>query len=303
MIRQKIKETFSFHALNWILLILCTIIWGFSYFFIKHSLTGFQPIEVLSLRALAAGITLLPFVYTAFKKIPKEKYGYVFLCTLLGNGIPMYLYPLAQTHISSSVAGIVNSLTPLCVYIIGIFFFHLHNTRLKLIGVVVGLLGAVCLIVFKPSAELKADFFFLCVALTAPIMYGISSNFLKKHLSGLPGIPLTAMMYLMLLPGAIALFFNCDIPHKIATNEAAQQALPYTLMLGVLGTALAMSLFNVLIKRAHIMFASSVSYLMPLVAVMLGVIDNERLASFEIFGLVLILVGVILINWVRIEKP
>lgn len=299
MIRQKIKETFSFHALNWILLLLCTLIWGFSYFFIKHSLTGFNPLEVLSLRAVSAGIALLPFVWPAIKKIPKEKYGYVLLCTVVGNAIPMFLYPFAQTHISSAVAGIVNSLTPLCVYLLGILFFGLQNTKLKFVGVIMGLMGAVSLVLFKPGSELRAEFFYLCVALLAPVMYGISSNFLKTKLSGLPGIPLTAMMYFMLLPPAIWLFFYCGLPHKIATSSAAREALPYAILLGVLGTAVAMSLFNVLMRRAHLMFATSVSYLMPLVAVMLGIFDHEVLAWYELTGLVLILGGVILINRVK----
>jgi drug/metabolite transporter (DMT)-like permease len=149
---QTEEERISYQALNWVLLLLCAIIWGFSYFFIKHSLTGFEPNEVLTLRALAAGIALLPFLYAAFKKIPRDRFKYVLLCTLLGNGIPMYIYPLAQTHISSSVTGIINSLTPFCVYIIGIVFYGLKNTRLKLIGVILGLLGAVCLIVFRSQA-------------------------------------------------------------------------------------------------------------------------------------------------------
>lgn len=109
--------------INWILLISCAVIWGFSYFLIKHALVGFEPMEVAGIRMFAGGIALLPFLYQAFKKIPYNKYFWIFVCSLIGSGIPIYLYPLAQTHISSSVTGIINSLTPLFTFMIGVLFF------------------------------------------------------------------------------------------------------------------------------------------------------------------------------------
>ena len=126
-------QSSKYKAVNWILLVLCAIIWGFSYFLIKHALIGFEPMQVADLRMLAGGITLLPFLYLAFKKVPPNKYFYVFICSVVGSGIPIYLYPLAQTHISSSITGIINSLTPLCPYLIGILFFSLPNNKSKLI--------------------------------------------------------------------------------------------------------------------------------------------------------------------------
>lgn len=286
-------------AINWALLVVCAIIWGFSYFLIKHALLGFKPIQVADLRMLAGGITLLPFLYLAFKKVPINKYIYVFICSIIGSGIPIYLYPLAQTHISSSITGIINSLTPLCTYLIGVLFFRLPNKKMKLMGVLVGLVGAVSLILFKPQKELKADIFFLCIALAVPFMYGLSSNVLKKHLMGIPSLPLTAMMYFMLLLPSIPLFFIAEVPHQLKTVPLAKEALPYALLLGVFGTAVAMSLFNILIQRAHIMFAASVTYLMPVVAIVLGIIDKENIGWHEYLGLGLILLGVVLMNRVK----
>jgi len=294
-----VAQSGRYKAINWILLVLCAVIWGFSYFLIKHALKGFSPIQVADLRMLAGGITLLPFLYLGFKKIPKNKYFYVFICSVIGSGIPIYLYPLAQTHISSSVTGIINSLTPLCTYFIGILFFKLPNKKMKLIGVMVGLLGAISLIVFKPQAELKADFFFLCVALSVPFMYGLSSNVLKKNLMGIPSLPLTSMMYFILLIPSIPLFFITDVPTKLKLDPIAREALPYALLLGVFGTAVAMSLFNILIQRAHIMFAASVTYLMPVVAIFIGFLDKETIGWHEYLGLSLILFGVVLINRVK----
>lgn len=286
----------STKVINWLLLISCALIWGFSYFLIKHALMGFAPIQVADLRMLGGGLTLLPFVFLALKKIPFDKYFYVFFCALIGSGIPIYLYPLAETHISSSVVGVINSLTPLCTYIIGILFFKLPNKRLKLIGVLIGLLGAISLFVFKSATELKADLFYFFIALTVPFMYGLSSNVLKKHLGGIPSLPLTAMMYFMLLIPSIPLFFATSIPQQIITHPEAREALPYALLLGVFGTAVAMSLFNMLIQRVNIMFAASVTYLMPVVAIIIGLIEKENIGWHEFLGLGLILGGVVLIN-------
>lgn len=286
----------AYKIANWALLILCSIIWGFSYFFIKHSLIAFDPVQVATIRAVSAGIILVPFVIVAFLKIPRNKYGYVLLCAIVGNGIPMYIYPLAQTHISSALTGIINSLTPLCTYFIGILFFRMKNTGLKLTGVLLGLAGVSGLIFFRPSAQLDADIFYLCIALVAPVLYGLNANLLKKYLMGMPAVPLTALMYFFLMVPAGFMLFYSDVPEQIQTDPAAKSSLVYALLLGVLGTAVAMSLFNILIKRADIMFAASISYLMPVVAVLLGVLDNETLALYEISGLLMILAGVLMIN-------
>lgn len=289
----------SSKVVNWLLLIACALIWGFSYFLIKHALMGFEPIQVADLRMLSGGLALLPFIFLAFKKIPFNKFFFVFICALIGSGIPIYLYPLAETHISSSVVGVINSLTPLCTYIIGILFFKLPNKRLKLIGVLIGLLGAISLFVFKSATELKADLFYFFIALTVPFMYGLSSNLLKKHLWGIPSLPLTAMMYFMLLIPSIPLFFATSIPQQISTHLEAKEALPYALFLGVFGTAVAMSLFNMLIQRVNIMFAASVTYLMPVVAIIIGLIEKENIGWHEFLGFGLILGGVVLINWAK----
>lgn len=297
-----IKKDDTHSLLNWVLLISCAVIWGFSYFLIKHSLDGFEPMEVAGIRMFSGGIVLLPFLYQAFKKIPKEKYFWVFVCSMVGSGIPIYLYPLAETHISSSVTGIINSLTPLFTFLIGILFYRLKNNYLKLGGVLLGLVGAVCLIVFSPNVSFAGDLLFFLVALSVPIMYGYSSNVLKKHLQGLPSLPLTSLMYFMLLiPASIYLYKN-GIYTKITHDEKALHALPYGVLLGVFGTAVAMSLFNILIQRTQIMFAASVTYLMPIVAVFIGFVDHERIAWYHLLGLSLILVGVVIINKVKDTK-
>jgi drug/metabolite transporter (DMT)-like permease len=296
MTSQKNAQKLSDLFIHWLLLFLCAFIWGFSYYLIKHALVGYSPLQVASIRVLTAAITLLPFLATAIRKIPLNKYLYVFICAMVGNGIPMYLYPLAQTHISSSVAGIINSFTPLCIYFTAVLFFGLPKSRPKLIGVSLGLIGVICLIVFKPQAELRAELLFLTVALCAPVSYGINANVYKKHLNGLPAVPLTSLMFAMLLLPALFFVLSSGVPELYASGGAARESLPYALLLGILGSAVAMTLFNILLKRAPIMFAASVSYLMPVVAVTMGMIDKEQVGWYEITGLAFILSGVLLIN-------
>jgi len=303
MPEQARRKDLLFSAINWSLLIFCALVWGCSYYFIKKALIGFQPGELALIRIVSAAAFLLPFVFAAFKKIPAGKYPYVIICAIAGNGLPIYLYPLAQTHISSSLTGIVNSLTPLCTYILGVIFFRLHGSGMKLAGVLLGLAGATSLVLFKPGQGFQSDGdgIYLAVALLAPVLYGINGNVLKKYLSDLPGLQLTAIMYMLLLVPSLPLLFFTGIPGKVAADEAAAGSLPYALILGIAGTAIAMSLFNILLQRTQIMFATSVSYMMPVVAVLIGVIDHEQVGWNEFLGLGLILSGVILIN--RRENP
>jgi drug/metabolite transporter (DMT)-like permease len=278
------------------LLILCSVIWGFSYYFIKHALMAFAPMQVASIRAVSAGIVLLPLAYTAFRKIPVTSWGYVALCALIGNGIPMYLYPLAQTHISSAITGIVNSMTPLCTYFIAVAFFGMKNTVMKIAGVLTGLAGAVGLIFFRSDPHGGANLFYLGVAFIAPVMYGLNANLLKKYLMQFPALPLTVLMYFFLLIPAVWMLFETGAPERVRHEPLAVPALIHALMLGILGTAVAMTLFNVLIRRADIMFAASISYMMPVVAVCTGILDGETLGVQEIWALILILAGVLMIN-------
>jgi drug/metabolite transporter (DMT)-like permease len=295
---ERESKSLTSEAVNWSLMLLCALIWGFSYYLIKHSLIGFSPVQVAGLRISSAALSLLPFAVLAFRRVPRNKYGPAILCAVIGNGLPMFLYPLAQTHISSSITGIINSLTPLCVYFCGILFFGLPGNKQKLSGVLMGLAGVVCLIIFKPQTELRADLFFFAVALCVPVFYGFNANIYKKHLGSIAPVPLTSWMFFVLFVPASFVLFVTDAQKSMIT-EAGLTSLPYALMLGVFGTALAMTLFNILLKRANIMFAASISYLMPVVAVTLGMLDDESVRWYEIAGLALILFGVLLINKVK----
>lgn len=287
--------------ISWLLLILLTLIWGFSYFFIKHSLTGFTPTQISVLRMIISAVAMIPFLPAAYRSLPRDKYNFIFICGIIGSFLPAFLYPFAQQKISSSVAGIINAFTPICTYAIGIAFYQVAKEKNKILGSIVAFLGAVILILFKPNASLKADVFYLLVAFTVPFLYGFNGNTLKVNMKDLSGIHVTAFMYLFMAIICIPIAFYSGAFAQIPIAMAQDNSFYHLIALSVLGSALAMALFNILVKRVHILFAASVTFLMPIVSVMVGVFDGESLRWNDWIGLLCILVGVLLIN--NIIKP
>jgi len=280
----------------WSLLIILTIIWGFSYYFIKHSLVSFNPTQVASLRMFFSAIALSPFLLKAIRIIPLKYFGTIFFVGLIGSFLPAFLYPFAQQKISSSLAGIVNAFTPICTFAIGVMFYGIKNDGIKLTGTVLALIGAFCLILLKPNAELKADGFYLLVAFTVPFLYGLNGNIIKTKLGDFPGLQMTAIMYVSLMVLCIPIAYLSGAFHQIPVAISQGNAFYHLLALSVLGSAVAMALFNVLIQKVHVLFAASVTYLMPLVSLVVGWMDGESLAWNDLLGFSFILLGVMIMN-------
>lgn len=284
--------------LDWILLLILTLIWGFSYYFIKHSLTEFNPTQVASLRMVISAVALLPFLPWAFRIITIDRTLPLIIVAVLGSLLPAFLYPFAQQKISSSVAGIVNAFTPICTFAIGVLFFKLKNEKSKQIGTIIALAGAMSLILLKPTASLHAEAFYLIVAFSVPVLYGFNGNIIKSKLAGIPGIPLTAMIYFIALIASVPLAWQCGAVEQIPIAMHNGNAFYHLLALSLLGSALAMTLFNILVQRVHVLFAASVTYLMPIVSLIVGYFDDEIIGWNDILGLVGILSGVLIINGV-----
>ena len=281
---------------DWSVLVVLTLIWGFSYYFIKHSLTGFNPTQIAGLRMFFSALVLLPFLGQAIRLIPGKYIVTIFLIGLIGSFLPAFMYPWAQQKISSSLAGIINAFTPVCTYGIGILLFMVTREKSKMAGTLIALVGAIVLVAFKPGAEFRAEGLHLLVAFMVPVLYGFNGNLIKSRLGQFPGIPMTAMMYASLLVLSIPISLMSGAFARIPASLAEGNSFYHLLALSVLGSALAMALFNVLIQRVHVLFAASVTYLMPLVSIVVGWLDGEQIGWNDLLGFACILIGVATMN-------
>jgi drug/metabolite transporter (DMT)-like permease len=286
----------QFLPLNLILLVVLAFIWGSSYILMKWGLDAFSAVQVSMLRILFAFIALLPFLPKAIKTFNKSDVKYVVLVAVIGSGIPSYLYPLAITRVDSSVTGIINTLTPLFTMLFGWAFFKFKPTWVKVLGLVIALFGAGMLVVKAGSNKPLALDFYAMMAVLATVCYGLSSNVLKAKLNHVKAAPLTSLTFALIGPFALAILLSTNFIEVVQTHPQAHMSLIYIGVLGVLGTALALVLFNYLIKRTDALYASSVTFLMPAVAMFWGFIDKEQIGFTHVIGFILVLIGVYLTN-------
>ena len=279
--------------LAWSLLILLAIIWGSSPILIKKALVKLDPFEIGALRLTLASFVLMPFLLKNLREIKRKDYFILFISGIVGNVIPYFLYPIAQTKIDSATSGVLTSLTPFFALIIGVIFYKLKATKNNIIGLIIGFIGTFLLILFSGSSGgFTADVFGLFVV-AATLLYGINLNLVKYHLNHLKPITITSFSIVSILPITLYILFFLSPFHDHLNNfDFYKVELGYVLILGVLGTSIATIIFYNLIKIKDTVFASMVTYLMPLVAISLGVIDGEKINEVQLFGMALILIGV-----------
>ncbi|MBK1442201.1 EamA family transporter [Parapedobacter sp. ISTM3] len=281
--------------LKWLLLGILTLTWGSSFILIKQSLGVYTPIQVGALRLCAAGVVLVVFGILNFKHIPKKLMPWVIAGGGMGNFIPMFLFPLAQEKVSSSTAGILDSLVPIFILIFGYLFFGIKSRLTQVIGAVIGFVGAAMLMGAEGN-EGRNDMFHAFLIVLATACYGLNGLIISRYLSGIPSFKLSAVVFTIWFgPSLVILGFSGFFGHFEGTS-AQWQGLGYVAVLGLVGTALAMMLFYKLLQITSAIFASMVTYLMPIVAVMWGVLDGEELVWGHAAGGAMILLGVYLIQ-------
>ncbi len=287
---------------NWGLLVILALIWGSSFILIKRGLEVFSPGEVGAYRIVAAATFLLPLSLPRIKTLTSEQAQNLILIGLLGSFIPAFLFPTAQTRLSSSLTGVLNALTPLFVVIIGALFFKSKITRRNAFGLVIAFIGVLILITLKEGsgfnsfAGINGYAFFVILAC---ICYGFNLHLIKSRFDSLKSIEITAISLLMVLPLALVyLMAGTEFSYKLVTHDGALRALAFVTLLGVMGTAIALILFNIMVKTASPIFASSVTYLIPIVAIFWGVLDGEVLLFGHYIGIAAVILGV----WVGNRK-
>ncbi|MEN8153149.1 MAG: DMT family transporter [Acidobacteriota bacterium] len=279
---------------QWVALMVLALVWGSSFILMKRGLESFSNEQVASIRIFASFIFFSPFFLKNYKFINRKNIRSLLIVGFLGSFIPALLFTKAQTVIDSSLAGILNSLTPMFTLIIGWLFYKSTINARKILGLLLGLSGAVGL-VYKGSDVLGSINTYSLLIVLATICYGITANEIKARLQDMDGVKITMLGFLLSGPFAgIHLLFT-KFPDTGA-DKYVYTNLGYILILALFSSVLALILFNSLIKHAPLLFSVSVTYLIPIFAIMWGVFDGEKITIFDLMWMGVILLGVFLIN-------
>ncbi|PHS10538.1 MAG: permease [Kordia sp.] len=283
--------------LKWIFLAILSVIWGSSFILIKKGLLGLDAYQLGSLRIIFTAVFLFLIGFKSFKKIEKRHYKPVVISALLGTFIPVYMFALAETEIDSSIASILNSLTPLNTLIFGFFFFKMSFSKNQLVGVIVGLLGTLLLIVSGASLNPDQNYWFSIFVIIASVCYAFNVSIIKTYLQDLNAMSIAVGNFAVItIPALIVLFFTGFFKVEVITSEAVQTSMLYLVLLAIFGTGIAKVMFNRLVQISTPIFSSSVTYTIPIVALIWGVLDGEKLNMVQIGATVIILLGVFMAN-------
>ena len=281
--------------LKWIYLLILSFVWGSSYILIKKALIGLTPLQVGSLRTIISTVLLLVIGYSSLKSIPKDKWKWI-LITGLVSFIPPFLFAYAQTEIDSALAAILNSLTPLATLLIGVGFYRFKIDSKQISGVIIGLIGSVLLMyqgsVINPDQNLLYVFFIIF----ASVLYALQVNLLKVHLQDVSAVAITVGNFIFIFPLAVVIFFMSDYKQIDISDKDVKVALFCLIILSIVGTVFAKILFNKFVQIASPVFASSVTYILPIVALFWGLLDGEIFTLNQFFATLIILIGVYLAN-------
>jgi len=279
--------------LKWFYLLVLSLIWGSSFILIKKGLLGLSAIQLGSLRIIFASFFLLLIGFKSLKFIPKSKWKYIAITALFGTFFPAFLFAIAQTELDSSVTSILNSLTPLNTLGIGVLFFGIDFQRKQLWGLLIGLLGSLLLVYTGAQNNPEQNYYYALLIILASFSYATNVNLIKRYLSDVSPVSITTGNFVVLLIPAVLILIFSGFPEQIHL-EKTQKAACFIMILGVLGTGVANILFFKLIQIASPVFAASVTYLIPVIALFWGLLDNEILTPVQFFGAFIILIGVYL---------
>lgn len=286
--------------MKWILLAVLSLVWGSSFILMKRGLfqggvPALSPMQLASARLFIAWLVLLPLLFRHahwFIGHWKPLMG----TALLGNGIPAFLFALAQSRIDSSLAGMLNSLSPLFTLLVGVLLFGVRFRAANFLGVLLGLAGALGTIAFREGGGATAWSVYAILPIVGAVCYGFSGNIVKHGLYMVPATAISVLAISIVGPLGLVGIFASELPHTLATVPHAWRALGFVAILAAFGTGMSLILWNQLIKLTSAVWAASVTYLMPVVAIGWGLFDGESVALMQLAMVGLILLGVYLVN-------
>lgn len=282
--------------LAWILLLILSVIWGSSFILMHEGLKAYSSTQLAAYRICIAGILFIPFGISNLFKVERQDIKWFALSGVMGNFIPAFCFAYAQTYLQSSTAGALNALTPFFTLIAGIFLFSKVFNKYKIIGIIIGLIGALTLIILKPGGKVETHFEYGIIIIISTLFYGTNVNVIESKLSKYSPLYIASIpLSLIFIPGLICLFlFN--FPFESALSAPFIKSTLAISALGLLGTGLSLILFNRLIQITNGLFASTVTYMMPVVSTLWGVYYNEPIGLIQITALCLILLGILVVR-------
>ena len=282
---------------KWTYLLILSVIWGTSFILIKKSLIGLTPFQLGALRTLFTGFLLLIVGFKHIKKIEKDTWKWITLSGFLGSFFPAFLFAIAETEIDSAVASVLNSLVPLNTILMGFAIFKIASTKRQIAGVIIGFIGTAILILKGAELNPNQNYLFAGYIILSTFMYAANVNIIKRYLQHIKPLTIAVGNYTaIVVPALIVLLFSDFFTATTFNNPELKMSLFYVFVLALFGTAMAKILFFKLVQLSTPVFASSVTYIMPIVALFWGLLDDEGFSWSQGFGSVFILVGVYLAN-------
>ena len=282
---------------KWFFLFLLALTWGSSFILIKKGLLGLSPLQLGSLRTVMSSLFIFIIGYKYLKTIQNHQWKWIVITGFLGTFFPSFLFAFAETEVDSGVVSILNSLVPLNTILIGLAVFKITSTKTQVFGVILGFIGASMLIFNSMELHPDQNYLYAGFVILATVMYASSVNIIKRYLQDVKPIAIaTGNFVAIVIPAILVLSFSNFFTTLTFENESIYLSIGCVAILSLFGTVMAKIIFNTLIQISSPVFASSVAYLMPLVALLWGLLDGEVFGVNQGFSSFLILLGVYLVN-------
>jgi drug/metabolite transporter (DMT)-like permease len=282
---------------KWIFLFLLALIWGSSFILIKKSLIGLSPMQLGSLRIIITGFILFIAGFNSLKNLSKNAIKWIAMSGFLGTFFPAFLFAYAETEIDSAIASILNSIVPINTILFGFLAFNIISTKRQIIGVLIGFAGAILLISNGAAINPNQNYWYAFLVIIATVMYAFNINIIKRHLQNIPPLTIAVGNFIVLIiPAFLVLIYSGFFTQQVLQGPNFSISIFYVFLLSLFGTAIAKVLFNNLVQISTPVFASSVTYIMPIVAVFWGLLDNEVFSFWQGIATLIILGGVYLAN-------
>jgi len=282
---------------KWIFLFLLALIWGSSFILIKKSLIGLSPMQLGSLRIIITGFILFIAGFNSLKNLSKNAIKWIVMSGFLGTFFPAFLFAYAETEIDSAIASILNSIVPINTILFGFLAFNIISTKRQIIGVLIGFTGAILLISNGAAINPNQNYWYAFLVIIATVMYAFNINIIKRHLQNIPPLSIAVGNFIVIIvPAFLVLIYSGFFTQQVLQGPNFSISIFYVFLLSLFGTAIAKVLFNNLVQISTPVFASSVTYIMPIVAVFWGLLDNEVFSFWQGITTLIILGGVYLAN-------